>query len=276
LLDYQKGRGMVTGKIIGGSLGFLVAGPLGVLIGLYVGHQFDKGLIGLRPMSAEDQARTRDTFFDTLFSVLGHLAKADGRITPAEIAHAEGLMGKMGLSSDHRKKAIELFKLGAQSACSLKSTMDNFVSVCGRQGNLKRSLLNYLIALAIADGELHAAEQQVLRNVAGHLGFSAALFDQLLAMINAQSQFKGSSSGAGGHRSSGQSSADQLKAAYTALGVQPSQSDAQIKRAYRKLTSENHPDKLIGQGMPEDMIKLATERTQEIRTAYEIIVASRK
>jgi len=267
---------MVTGKIIGGSLGFLVAGPLGVLIGLYVGNQFDKGLIGLRPMSAEDQARTRDTFFDTLFSVLGHLAKADGRITPAEIAHAEGLMGKMGLSSDHRKKAIELFKLGAQSDFSLKSTMDNFVSVCGRQGNLKRSLLNYLIALAIADGELHAAEQQVLRNVAGHLGFSAALFDQLLAMINAQSQFKGSSSGAGGHRSSGQSSADQLKAAYTALGVQPSQSDAQIKRAYRKLTSENHPDKLIGQGMPEDMIKLATERTQEIRTAYEIIVASRK
>ena len=90
---------MVTGKIIGGSLGFLVAGPLGVLIGLYVGHQFDKGLIGLRPMSAEDQARTRDTFFDTLFSVLGHLAKADGRITPAELLSRLPMVNYTPLSS---------------------------------------------------------------------------------------------------------------------------------------------------------------------------------
>ena len=90
-------------------------------------------------------------------------------------------------------------------------------------------------------------------------------------MIKAQSQFKDSTSGGGGYRA--QTSATQLSAAYTALGVEQSSSDSQIKRAYRKLISENHPDKLIGQGMPEDMVKLATERTQEIQTAYDLIVS---
>ena len=60
------------------------------------------------------------------------------------------------------------------------------------------------------------------------------------------------------------------------MGVSSNSTDSEIKKVYRKLVSENHPDKLIGQGMPDDMIKLATERTQEIRKAYELIQASRK
>ena len=63
---------------------------------------------------------------------------------------------------------------------------------------------------------------------------------------------------------------------YEVLGLNKGASADEIKKAYRKLISENHPDKLIGQGMPEDMVKLATERTQEIQTAYEVIVAQRK
>jgi len=263
---------MIAGKIIAGLIGLSVAGPIGVLIGIYVGHQFDKGLGGLRPMSARQQAETRGAFFETVFSLLGHLAKADGRVSEAEISHAEALMGKMGLSGEHRKKAIGLFKVGSQGDFSIDATMDKFMAVCGRQNNLKRTLLNYLISLAIADGELHQSEQDVLRKIAGRLGFSGALFDQLIAMIMAQSQFR--QSGAGGSREP--ASAGKLKAAYVALGVKENDSDAQIKRAYRKLISENHPDKLIGQGMPEDMVKLATERTQEIQVAYELVVTSRK
>ena len=182
-------------------------------------------------------------------------------------------MGKMGLTAPHRKKAIELFKSGTQSSFSIDASMDRFMAVCGRQNNLKRALLDYLVSLAIADGELHQAEQDVLRKIAGRLGFSPALFDKFIAMVKAQSQFKESGTG-GGFRQP--ASADKLQAAYTALGVDSAQSDSQIKRAYRKLISANHPDKLIGQGMPEDMVKLATERTQEIQTAYELVVASRK
>ena len=264
---------MFAGKIIAGLIGFSALGPLGLMIGLYVGHQFDKGLGGLRPMSAQQQVEVRESYFQTVFSLLGNLAKADGRISAAEIALAEALMSKMGLSSPHRKQAIELFKSGSKDNFSVDDTLHAFMSICGRHTNLKRSLLNDLISLAIADGELHQAEEQLLRTIAGRLGFSAALFNQFIAMIKAQAQFK-DSAGGGGYRA--QTSASQLSAAYTALGVGESDSDTQIKRGYRKLISENHPDKLIGQGMPEDMIKLATERTQEIQTAYDLIVTSRK
>ena len=264
---------MIAGKIIAGLIGLSVAGPIGVLIGVFIGHQFDKGLGGLRPMSAEQQAEVKERFFETVFGLLGHLAKADGRVSESEIAHAEALMGKMGLNAPHRKKAIELFKRGSQDGFSVDATMDGFMAVCGRQNNLKRALLDYLVSLAIADGELHQAEQDVLRKIAGRLGFSSALFDKFIEMVKAQSKFK-QSGGSGDFRHS--NSPGKLQAAYTALGVDSAQSDAQIKRAYRKLISANHPDKLIGQGMPEDMIKLATERTQEIQTAYELVVESRK
>jgi len=264
---------MFAGKLIAGLIGFSALGPLGLMIGLYVGHQFDKGLGGLRPMSAQQQAEVQESYFETVFALLGHLAKADGRISPAEIALAEALMSKMGLTSAHRKKAIELFKSGSKGDFSVDDTLHTFMSICGRHSNLKRSLLNDLISLAIADGELHSAEEALLRTIAGRLGFSAALFNQFIAMIKAQSQFK-HSGGGGGYQA--QASPNQLSAAYTALGVEASNSDAQIKRAYRKLISDNHPDKLIGQGMPEDMVQLATERTQEIQTAYDLIVASRK
>lgn len=264
---------MFAGKVIAGLIGYSAFDTFGLIIGVYVGHQFDKGLGGLRPMSAQQQGEVRESYFETVFSLLGNLAKADGRISAAEIALAEVLMSKMGLSGAHRKKAIELFKSGSSDDFSVNDSISAFMRVCGRHNNLKRALLNDLIALAIADGELHQAEEDLLRLIAGHLGFSAALFDQFMAMIKAQSQFRSSGSG-GGYRA--ETSVDQLSAAYTALGVESTNSDTQIKRAYRKLISENHPDKLIGQGMPEDMVKLATERTQEIQTAYELIVKSRK
>ncbi|MFT5100625.1 MAG: DnaJ like chaperone protein [Sulfitobacter sp.] len=263
---------MIAGKIIAGLIGLSVAGPIGVLIGVYIGHQFDKGLGGLRPMSAEQQAEVRESFFETVFGLLGHLAKADGRVSEVEVAHAEALMAKMGLNTPHRKQAIELFKAGSQGGFSIDASMDRFMATCGKQNNLKRALLDYLVSLAIADGELHQAEQAVLRKIAGRLGFSPALFDKFIEMVKAQSQFN--HSGGGGFSES--TSPGKLQAAYTALGVEAAQSDTQIKRAYRKLISANHPDKLIGQGMPDDMVKLATERTQEIQTAYELVVASRK
>tara|TARA_B110000908_G_scaffold92200_1_gene109262 strand:- start:133 stop:924 length:792 start_codon:yes stop_codon:yes gene_type:complete len=263
---------MIAGKIIAGLIGLSVAGPIGVLIGVYIGHQFDKGLGGLRPMSAEQQAEVRESFFETVFGLLGHLAKADGRVSEVEVAHAEALMAKMGLNTPHRKQAIELFKAGSQGGFSIDASMDRFMATCGKQNNLKRALLDYLVSLAIADGELHQAEQAVLRKIAGRLGFSPALFDKFIEMVKAQSQFN--HSGGGGFSES--ASPGKLQAAYTALGVEAAQSDTQIKRAYRKLISANHPDKLIGQGMPDDMVKLATERTQEIQTAYELVVASRK
>ena len=215
---------MFAGKLIGGLIGLSAFGPLGLLIGLYVGHQFDKGLGGFRPMSAQQQEEIRQSYFETVFSLLGNLAKVDGRISEAEIALAEALMSRMGLTSDHRKRAIQLFKQGARGDFAVDRTLDSFMAICGSHSNLKRSLLNDLISLAIADSELHRAEEDLLRRIAARLGFSAALFDQFLSMIKAQSRFK--DSGAGGYRR--ETSASQLSAAYKALVLQ---SPVQIARS---------------------------------------------
>jgi DnaJ like chaperone protein len=259
-------------KIIAALLGWQVAGFIGAIIGFYIGSYFDRGLGSFsRPLSSAEQARVGACYFETTFTLMGFLAKADGRISEEEIAQAEHLMARMGLTNDHRKQAIELFKKGSKSDFSLDHTMQQFVSICGRQNNLKQSLLNDLMALALADGELHQTERQALERVAHHLGISKALFEKIIEMIMARTQFNSQGS-SGGYASS----AGQLEAAYKALGVSANSTNAEIKKVYRKLVSENHPDKLIGQGMPDDMIKLATERTQEIRKAYELIQASRK
>ena len=262
----------MLGKIVAGLFGYMVYGPLGAILGVALGHQFDRGIGGFMvTLSPAKRTRVRESFFTTVFSLLGCLAKADGRISSSEIAHAEEMMGRMGLSADRRKQAIAFFQEGATPTFSIDTCLSRFMAVCGRHNNLKRQLLSYLIALALADGELHHAEEALLRKVSFQLGFPSALFDQLLTMLGAQAQFGGRA-----HYGSEHDDKASLAAAYAALGVAETSSDSSVKKTYKRLVSQNHPDKLIGQGMPEDMIKLATERTQEIQKAYELIVASRK
>jgi DnaJ like chaperone protein len=132
----------------------------------------------------------------------------------------------------------------------------------------------YLINTAMADNQLHAEEEKNLRHIAQSLNFSHLAFEKLLDMIRAQGSFSGGSYY--DQQQNQKPKANELKEAYTALGVSPDTSDRDIKKAYRKLMSEYHPDKLIGQGVPDDMVKLATERSQEVQTAYDIIKKARK
>jgi DnaJ like chaperone protein len=266
----------MIGKIIGFVFGVYAGGFFLGLVGLFIGHLFDRGYARQQaPVSSEELHRIQAAFFNTLFLLAGHLAKADGRISETEINLTEGLMDQMGLTAEHRREAIRLFKSGAESDFNPDSALQEFRRLSARSPNLLRMLLVYLINLAMADGTVDEVEAQVLRRVAEQLGFSGFAFEQLLRMIQAQNAFAGSSGGS--YRSTQASPrADELALAYQALGVTASASDAEVKRAYRKLMSEYHPDKLMGQGLPEDMIKAATERSQEIQTAYDIVKKSRR
>jgi DnaJ like chaperone protein len=119
--------------------------------------------------------------------------------------------------------------------------------------------------MALSDGHFHPAEEALLTDIAGYLGYDQATFRHMMDMVQNQSHFGG-----------GQvNSAVALEDAYKALGVTKESSDAEVKRAYRKLMSQYHPDKLIGQGMPEDMVAMATEQSKEIQVAYDAIKKSR-
>jgi DnaJ like chaperone protein len=140
------------------------------------------------------------------------------------------------------------------------------MSVCGHTHHLKEMLLVYLIVMAMADGEYHPEEEKLLMEIAGHLGYGPEAFKRLLDMVVNQTHF------AGGGQANSEAA---LEDAYKALGVSKEQSDAEVKRAYRKLMSKYHPDKLMGQGLPEDMIKVATEQAKDIQLAYDLVSKQR-
>ncbi len=255
-------------KYIGLALGYFLLGFFGAFLGYLFGSSIDRardyGLGGMNPLS---NAHRKEVFLETVFVLMGTLAKADGRISKDEISHVEHFIQKNGMSAEHRQQAIEQFNRGSASDFDITDTLNKFMVNCGQTLNLKQVLLMYLIVMALADGKLDHAEQQLLEKIALHLGYSTAQFRQMLEMVLNQSHFS--------QGQTYQNSASSLDDAYKALGVTKENSDQEIKRAYRKLMSQYHPDKLIGQGLPEDMIAVATEQAQEIQVAYDLIKKQR-
>jgi len=255
---------MFLGKLIAGLLGLLVVGIPGLIFGLFFGHLFDRGLASALGLGGGGLKELRQRFFRTIFLLMGHVAKADGRISEEEVTHTERLFAQLGLADEQRNEAILLFKEGADPDFSLETTVRQFLQAGGAHPTLKQTLLMFLITLAFADGELHAGERDALLRIGGELGYPPEAVDELLRMATAQEQFHHQAPGAS-------SSAPTLDDAYTALGVAEDASDGEVKKAYRKLMSQHHPDKLTARGVPEDVLKLATEKSQEIQAAYELI-----
>jgi DnaJ like chaperone protein len=261
---------MIYGKLVAAVLGFLVAGPIGLLVGLALGHWFDRGLQRTLGFSGpEHLARARAAFFETSFLLLGHIAKADGRVSEAEISHVEGIMGQLGIGGTQRDAAIALFKRGTGRDLDVDTALAEFRDACAGHRPLAHSLLVFLISLALADGHVESGERNALERVALLLGYSQSAFEQLLRMVEAQAHFHD-------YRPGAAPSHNQLDDAYQALGVSAACSDRELKTAYRRLMSQHHPDKLIAQGVPEEMLAVATEKSQEIQAAYELVRKHRR
>ena len=253
-------------KLIGFIAGYYFLGFLGALLGLFAGSVIDRmRALGTGALNPLQNALRQTVFLETVFVSMGKLAKADGRVSQDEIDHVEQFMQKLGMTAEHRQQAIVLFKRGAEPEFDIGPVCRKFMAVCGQTRNLKEVLLAYLIVMALADGHFHPAEEALLTGIAGHLGYGPDAFRQMVEMVLNQSHFGGGKV----------TTAAALDDAYKALGVTKDSSDAEVKRAYRKLMSQYHPDKLMGQGVPEDMIAMATEQAKEIQLAYDLIKKSR-
>lgn len=260
------------GKLIGGALGFAVSGPIGALLGAAIGHSFDKGLSGIEsftPGSFSTES-IQVTFFTATFSIMGRVAKADGVVSKEEIDIAQATMTQMQLNDDQKQAAQALFNEGKSASFNYREIAEQLRKECGRRRNLLQMFLEIQIATALADGELHTTEQEILLELAQLLGFNRRQFEQLLAMAAAQQRFHHNES-----QQSAASTASQVNEAYEVLGVSQTCSDQELKKAYRRLMSQHHPDKLVAKGLPEEMMKLATEKTQQIKEAYDLVKQNR-
>ena len=252
------------GKVVGGTFGFIVGGPLGAMLGASLGHSIDKGLnTGTGGADQErflpgDQERIQAAFFTATFSVMGYISKADGRVTPDEISLAKDVMSHMQLDSAQKKSAIDLFNQGKKPDFNLPLVLVQLRKECHRRTTLLQMFLELQVQAAFADGRLDPNENSVLKEIAQSLGFRESDLQMIIEMIRGSGQ------------ASPTSSASELDP-YKVLGVTEKTPMNDIKKAYRRLLSQHHPDKLVSKGLPEEMIKLANEKTHEIRTAWKKI-----
>ncbi len=261
------------GKLIGAAIGFWLGGPVGAMIGALLGHfLYDRGQAQRRGESFyTSREQIENAFFKTTFSVMGHLAKADGRVSEAEIAAAESVMAQMSLRPEQRQDAIRWFTNGKDPGFPLDETLDEFRRLCRWRQPLIMMFLEIQLQVALADTRLDPAERRVLGYVFERMGFSRAVFEQLVGMMRGAQQYYRYSHAGAGHAAARPS----LRDAYAVLGVSETTSDADVKKAYRRLMSRHHPDKLAAKGMPKEMINIAKEKVQEINTAYDQIVKAR-
>ena len=247
-------------SVLGGALGYMLGGPLGAMLGVAFASNFSKRKSNFSGFGKDyrpgDQQRVQAAFFSSLFSVMGYIAKVDGKVSRSEILLAQQVMQHMKLSDDMQKVAKDLFNQGKQKNFSLDEVLEQFRTESHRRTHLIRMFLEIQIQAAYADGVFDDKEHDALTYIAQKLHFPIHELESLIQQFSTTSN-----------------NTNQLTVndAYVILGADKSLTDKELKRAYRRLLAQHHPDKLVGKGLPEEMKKIANEKTQEIISAYELI-----
>jgi DnaJ like chaperone protein len=223
-------------------------GFLGALLGIWLGHRFDRAL----QATLGRQVFSQEIFFLATFEVMGHIAKADGHVSKDEIAVAARAMDQLGFDAGMRQQAIAAFDRGKSTAFQLEVALAQLQASLLGNPTLLQLFVDFQLKMAEADGIISPRERQILERIGAYFNLS------------------------GFHERSPQGSRNAgMAAAYQTLGVAPQATPEEIKKAYRRKMRAHHPDRLIAKGLPEAMIKLATEKTQAIQKAYEAIKKQR-
>jgi len=281
----------MLGKLFGGAFGFMVGGPLGALLGAAVGHNFDQGQ---RKTTAGPEVtgpdRARQAFHTTAFQIMGHIAKADGRVSEREIAAARAIMDHLQLNAAQRQSAMDCFTEGKQPDFLVEAAIATFQHACRDQPAMLQPWLELLLNVAYADGDLHPQTHGHLLFIADRLGVHRLQFETLHTLFRAQRWAH--QSGASGFSGFGSSKADgpherqthdrrpttainSLSQAYAVLGLKREASPEEIKLAYRRLIKRHHPDKLAAKNVSSVELAHATEKTREFTAAYDRIREAR-
>ncbi|MFO8063970.1 MAG: TerB family tellurite resistance protein [Spirochaetota bacterium] len=252
------------GKIVGGTLGLFVGGPIGAIGGAALGHYvfdrqegverlgWDGQAAGGRWSRVTTQEQAQAAYFIALFSMLGKLAKADGTVSKAEGEAFKSMVNQMPLSADQRKFAINVFNEAKRSPYSIEDFAKQFSRITAGRREIHIQMIDMLYQLAAVDQHLHENEEAAIRSVSQILGISEDQVDGIKAKYFED---------VGEH--------------YKVLGISPSSSNDEVRQAYRELARQYHPDTVVSKGLPEEFVDYAHKRFKEIQNAYEAVKKER-
>lgn len=250
------------GKLIGGTIGLGLGGPLGGILGAALGHHFDKsdqrylnGFGGRSEGESEFSHQTKEmTFFVAAFSMLAKLAKADGEISDAEISEIEKFMNEdLRLDESSKIAAINIFRAAKNSRESFESFARQFFNAFSNQRQMLELMIDVLLRVAASDGNVVDNEDMLIRSASSIFGFSDNEYQQIKSKYSSKAS----------------------NYYYAILNCSADDDDITIKKQYRKLVQEYHPDKIISKGLPEEFVELANEKFKQIQEAYDIICKDR-
>jgi len=253
------------GKLIGTALGAIIGrGLLGAIVGFVIGHLFDQRARAARASRAMPSRDLQSAFFRATFQVMGHAAKADGRVTEQEIDAARNAMRRFSLSDADVRRAIDLYTEGKSPDFPLDDVLRDLRIASTGRDDLRRLFVQIQLEAALQGGGLNPSSRAVFARICNALGVSPIEFAALEAMLRMHA-------GQAGAGASARSATDSLADAYQVLGVSSGAPDADVTLAYRRLMSQNHPDKLVANGLPQSMVEAAHERTRRVIQAYELV-----
>ncbi len=263
-------------QLLGSCIGLILGGMIsknifGALFGFFLGYLFDKNKYSTLLAGKKINTEQKYIFFYTTFQVMGYLSKSKGRVTETNIQIATQLMNKMALDDKSRLEAQRAFRQGKNADYPLRLHLRQLNALIGHHRDLLQFFLETQVEIAFSDGNLHSNSRQILYIIADEFHIERQQLDYYIAMVESQTAFRA-------HHQYKQTN-DELNSinhtllnnAYKLLNVKHSDDPATIKRAYRKLMLQYHPDKLRAKGLPVEMLELATSKSQDVQKAYDII-----
>ncbi len=254
------------GRLLGALAGWLVAGAWGALVGGLLGLALDQWvrltqIIGL-VWNGCGLSREQRLYIGTTAMTMGHVAKLDGRVSEGEIAAARRVFGELPLDQRGRKRAILVFNRGKERDAPLRPLLGLLRLLGRRRPEDLARFLEFQLRVATADGRLDPRRERLLRWVWRRVGVSQADFEARLAALH-----RGPAS---------RSVRPTLDHAYRLLGLHRNATEDEVRKAYRRAISRSHPDRLVSRGVSEAEMEAASERTRQIRAAYEAILEARE
>lgn len=242
------------GKVVGGTLGFAIGGPIGAVAGAALGHAFDKKeemyLLDSGPNQPLSQTEeSQMTFFVAAFSMLAKISKADGHVSEKEIESIDQFMVRdLNLDQASRTIAINIFRQALNSTEPFDAFAIQFYRIFSSQPQIIKLMMDILLRVSTADGFISPEEDVLLRSAARIFNYSDSDFSRLKSRY-----------------------VKEVNRYYATLNIDETASNQEIKKQYRKLVSEYHPDKIEAKGLPEEFIKFANDKFKEIQEAYDAV-----